>query len=166
MPIGTCSKNFQVNTVNASQRQQQYSYHHCQLGVTLGHLLPVSVYMLGFSAEYMQLSTTYHIKFISQWYMYVHPHYMTFRFAALLQPVNNVQPTMVIQSRVLWSNIKGFSYTLSHFNTSVTVSLQLNFSFSLGSRMARLVLFLLLLLSGDVELNPGPFGEYFLYILW
>ena len=143
--------------MNASQRQQQYICHHCQLGVTLGHALPVSVFMLGFSAVNMELTTTYHINFISQWY--VHPHHMTFRYAPLVLPFSNILPTMVLQCGVLWSNIRSFFYSSSHFDISVTASLNLNLFFSLGRSIMRLVLLLLLVLSGDVELNPGPLGE-------
>ena len=68
---------------------------------------------------------------------------------------------MVIQNSVAWSNIHCWSYTSPHAKV-YHVSLSLAAT-CLGSRV---VVLLLLLMSGDIETNPGPVGEYTSIYRW
>ena len=71
----------------------------------------------------------------------------------LLPFLSNVLPAMVLQNRVAWSNIKCLSYsTVGHAFLSPAPT-------GLGRRVVGVVVFLLLLMSGDIEMNPGPVGE-------
>ena len=152
--------------MKAYRRPRKYIYHPRQLGhVTLGLSLLVSVCvlmlpMLGLVDEHVQLTTTYHMSPIHQ--CYVHPRHMTFNHAPLLLPsLNNVLPAMALQNRVARLNIGCPSYTSSHSGACHhSTILNLNFSPHLGRRVVGVVLTLLLLLSGDIETNPGPVGEF------
>ena len=144
--------------MKAYRKQQQYIYRHCQLcHVTTSDVLIVGVCvlmlpMLELATEHVQLTTTCHIN-------HVHPprinaHYMT--FIHLLPFLSNVLPAMVLQNQLSWSNIKHSSRSrvchvaLSPAPTALT---------GLATRVVRVVVLLLLLMSGDIETNPGPVGE-------
>ena len=83
---------------------------------------------------------------------------MTFSHSPLvLSSLNNVIPAMVLQNRVERSSVGNLSCSPSRSNVQRT-------SFSLGLRVCSrgrvmVVMLLLLLLSGDIEMNPGPLGE-------
>ena len=96
--------------------------------------------MLGQAAD-VQLATISHIN----------PPHMALSHALLLLPfLNNVLPAMVLQYRVVSSNMKCPS---SHSSVHVHLCPP-----GLGRRVVKLVVVLLLLLSGDIETNPGPVG--------
>ena len=147
------------------RRPQQYTYHHCQLGhVSPGLSLLVSVCvlmlpMLGLVDEHVQLTTTCHI---SQ--CYIHSRHMTFRHTPLvlmLPSLDNVLPAMALQNRVARSIIGCPSCPSSQSGVCHALPiLHLNLPSGLGRRVVDGMLILLLLLSGDVETNPGPVGEF------
>ena len=167
MPISTGHRKFQTNIMKGYRRPQPYTYHHWKLGhVTPGLSLLVSVCvlmlpMLGLVDEYAQLTTTDHMNAINQGS--VHSCHMTYSHACtplVLPPFNNVLPAMVLQNRVVWSNSRCVSYTSSHSSACHVPSiLPLNLPSGLGRRMMGVVFVLLLLMSGDIETNPGPVGE-------
>ena len=152
--------------MKAYRRPRQYIYRHCQLGhVSPGLSLLVSVCvlmlpMLGLVDERVQLTTLYHMNPIHQWY--IHPRHMTFSHTPLLLPsLNNVLPAMALQNRVARPNIGCPSYTSSHSDfPHRSPVVHLNLPSGLGRRVVGVVLTLLLLLSGDIETNPGPVGEF------
>ena len=160
MPVATGHQKVRTSIMKVYRRQRQYIYQHCQLGhVTPGLSLLVSVCvlmlpMLGLVDEHVQLTTTYHMSPINQWN--VHSRHMTFSHTSLvliLPSLNKVLPAMALQNRVVWSNSGCPSYTSSH---SGVCHVFLTLPFGLVSKMVGVVLVLLLLLSGDVETNPGP----------
>ena len=159
MPSSIQRRNFQNNAMKAYRKQLQGVYRHCQLGqVTPSHaiLLGVCVFMLPIlelASERAQVTT------MSYWH--VHPRHVTFSHTQLLPHLNNVLPAMVLQNTVAWSNIKCPSHTSSHSSVRhVSHSSGLTVPTGLGRRVVGVVVILLLLLSGDVEMNPGPVGEY------
>ena len=88
---------------------------------------------------------------INQWG--VHSRHMTFRHTPLvliLPSLDNVLPAMALQNRVVLSNIGCPSYTSSQSGVHHILP------FGLGRMVVGMVLSLLLLLSGDIETNPGP----------
>ena len=144
---------------------RQYIYHPCQPGRVapgLGLLVSVCILMLPMLVlvdEHAQLTIMYHMYHINQWS--VHPHHRTFDHTPLLLPsLSNVLPAMALQSRVVRSNTLP-SYTSSHSGVRhVPPILYLNLPSGLGRRVVGVVLVLLLLMSGDIETNPGPVGEF------
>ena len=151
--------------MKAYRKQQQYFYHNCQLyNVTPGNTLIISVcilmlQMVWTAVEHVQSATTYHMKPINQWH--VHRHHITLSQTPLVLPsLSNVLPAMVLQNSVVRLDISCSLHTSSHFSVCHTPSnLHLNFLSGLGCRVVGVVLVLLLLLSGDIETNPGPVGE-------
>ena len=153
MPISTGHQKDQTNIMKAYRRPRQYIYHHCQLGhVSPGFSLLVSVCvlmlpMLGLVDEHAQLTVTYRINPINQWSVH-----MTFSHTSLVLPsFNNVIPAMILQNRGVKLNIGCSSYTSSQSGVP------LNLPSGLGRRVMSI---LLLLLSGDIETNPGPVGKF------
>ena len=153
---------------NTYQRRRQYIYiyNHCQLSrVAPGHavLVSVCVFLLPLLAqlptEHVQTTTMYHLS--KQWYVY--PCHITFRHTSLVIPsVNNALQAMVLQNRLERSNIGSSSHTSSH--SSDPPSPCLNLPSAMGRSAVMIVAVLLLLLSGDIETNPGPVGKLeFLY---
>ena len=153
----------------------------CQLGhVTCGHafLLAVCVIMLpmlAVIAEHAHLATTGHMNPMDQWCM--HPRHTTFKHAPLVLPsLNNILPAMALQNGIVKLNIWCLSRSSSHASVChVSSSQGLSVSSGLGrivvgrmvvgrmvvGRMVvGVVVVLLLLMSGDIETNPGPVGEY------
>ena len=165
MSISTGHKKVQTNSMKAYRRPRQYIYHPCQPGCVapgLGLLVSVCILMIPMLVlvdEHVQL-TMYHMYHINQWS--VHPHHMTFNHTPLLLPsLNNVLPAMALQSRVARSNIGCASYTSSHSGVRhVPPILHLDLPSGLGRRVVGVVVVLLLLMSGDIETNPGPIGEF------
>ena len=168
MSISTGRQKLRTNIIKAYRRPRQYIHHHCQLGhVSPGFSLLVSVCvlmlpMLGLVNEHAQLTTIDPMNAINQ--CSVHPCHMTFNHTPLLLPsLNNVLPAMILQSRGVRSNSGCASYTLSHPSACRVPSiLPLNLSSDLRRRVVGVVFVLLLLLSGDIETNPGPVGEFLL----
>ena len=156
----------QTNSMKAYQRPRQYIYHPCQPGRVapgLGLLVSVCILMLPMLVlvdEHAQLTTMYHTNPINQWSG--HAHHMTFNHTPLLLPsLSNVLPAMALQSKVARSNIGCASYTSFHSGVRhVPLILHLNLPSGLRRRVVGVVLVLLLLLSGDIETNPGPVGEF------
>ena len=168
IPVGVEDQKFQVDTVRASRRPQSHTINtqfQCQLcHVTTGHafLLAVCITMLPMlviTAEHAHLTATDHMNSMDQQYNY--PRYTTLKHAPLmLPPLNNVLPAMTLQNEIVKSNIWCLSRSLSH--TSVRrVSFSPGFSVpsGLGRMVVGVVVVLLLLMSGDIETNPGPVGE-------
>jgi len=93
------------------------------------------------AAEHVQLTTTEPIK--------------RFRYASLvLPPLDNVLPVLVLQL-----NIRGLPCCPSHSGVhQVSCDPGLSVPSGLG-RIAVGVISLLIILSGDIETNPGPIGE-------
>ena len=163
MSITTGHKKVQINSMKTYRRPRQYIYHPCQPGRVapgLGLLVSVCILMLPMLVlvdEHVQLTTMYHI---NQWS--VHPHHMTFNHTPLLLPsLSNVLPAMALQSRGVRSNIGCASYFSSHSGVHhVPPILHLDLPSGLGRRVVGMVVVLLLLMSGDIETNPGPVGEF------
>jgi len=163
---------WKVHTDTMKAYRKQYNYHlhrhQCQLGhVTPGNALLISMCilmlpMVQLSAEHAQLVTKYHINLINQWY--VHQHHLNISHTPLVLPsLSDVLPTIVLQNDVVRLNVICPSYTSSR--SSIRHSLHLNLLSGLWKNVVAVVLALLLLLSGDIETNPGPLGE-FLYAVF
>ena len=162
MPVSTGHRKVQTDT-KAYLKLRQFVYHHCELcHVTPGNALVIVVCilmlpMVQLTAEHAQLATTYHMTPTDQWH--VHQHHITFGHAPLvLSSLSKVLPAMVLQNSVVRLSI---SFPL---NTSSSVhhtpfSLHLHLLSGLWKRVVAVVFSLLLLLSGDIETNPGPVGE-------
>ena len=161
MLIATGHWKVQTDTMKAYRKytRKQYNYHQCQLGhVTPGNALLISVCilmlpMVQLTAEHVQLATKY-----------VDGHHMNISHTPLVLPfLGNVQPAMVLQNSVVSLNIGGCpSYTSSHSSIHHNPpSLHPNLLTGLGRKVMMVILALLLLLSGDIETNPGPLGELF-----
>ena len=102
--------------------------------------------MLELATEHVQLATMYYMEHID-------PGHMSFSHTPLALPsLRDVLPAMVLQKGVARSN----SITSSH---SSHVSLSLTVPSGLGRRVVGVVVLLLLLMSGDIETNPGPLGK-------
>ena len=157
MPVSTGHHKVQNNALKAYRKQRQYIYRHCQLcHVTASCAVVVVVCilmlpMLELATEHVQLATTCHIN-------HVHPTRMTFSHTPLELPsLNNVLPAMVLQNQLARSNIKCSSHSrvgCFFLNPAPTAPT------GLGRRVVGVVILLLLLMSGDIETNPGPVGEY------
>ena len=111
--------------------------------------------MLELATEHVQLNTTCHMN-------HVPPCCMNFSHTPLEIPsLNNVLPAMVLQNRLGCSNIQCSSCTSPHSRVChVALSPAPIAPTCLGRRVVRVVVILLLLISGDIETNPGPVGEY------
>ena len=140
------------NTMKAYRKQRQYIYHHSpsQLcHVTTSYALMVGVCilmlpMLELASEHVQLTTKY----------CTNPCHVTFSHIHLLPLVDHVLPAMVLQNRAAWSNFKCSSHCrVCHVSLSPTIFT------GLTGVMRFVVVLLLLLMSGDIETNPGPVGE-------
>ena len=158
MPLSAMHQKVQTSTVSAYQRKHQYI--HRQLGhVIPGHAILVAVCilmlpMLEVAAEHAQLTITHHTNPAD-----LCGGHVTFSDSYLVLPsLNNMLPAMVLQNRVVWSNIH-ISHSLSHSSIR-HVFLKLGLSVSYSLKVVGMVVILLLLLSGDIETNPGPDGEY------
>ena len=146
--------------MHAYRKQRQYTYRHCQLchviasyAVIVGMCI-LMLPMLELATEHAQLAAMYYMNHMN----HVHPRHMTFRHTPLELPaLNNVLPAVVLQKQLAWSNVICTSYTSPH--SRVCLSPAPIASSALGRKIVEVVL-LLLLMSGDIEKNPGPVGEY------
>ena len=156
MPISAGRRKQKTNAMKVYRKQRQYIYRHCQLcHVTPSYALIVGVCllmlpMLELATKHAQLATMYYRDPLN----HVHARHMTFSHTPLVLPsLNNVLPAMVHQNRVAWSNIKCPSHSsVRHVSLNPAPT-------GLGRRVVRVVVLLLLLMSGDIEMNPGPVGE-------
>ena len=149
MPSSTQRRNFQTKAVKA---YRQYIYRHCHVTPSCAVVVGVCILMLPMlelAIEHVQLIATCHMHL-----HHVHARRKTFSHTHLLPFPNNVLPAMVLQNREAWSNIK----CLSSHSRVCHVSLSPAYT-GLGRRVVRVVIILLLLMSGDIEMNPGPLGE-------
>ena len=159
----------QASIMRAFRRSQPQCINprfQCQLGyVNPGHafLMAMCIFMLPMlvvAAEHMQLATTDHMNPMDR--RCIHLHHRTFKHAPLMLPsLNNILPAMALQNEIVKSNIWCLSRSSSHA-TIHHVSFSPGFSVppGLGRMVVGAVVVLLLLMSGDVEMNPGPVGEY------
>ena len=152
MPISAGHRKQKTNTMKAYQKQRLYIYRHCQLGhVTPSYALIVGVCllmlpMLELATEHAQLATMYYMVSINQCPVkFSHTPFV-------LPSFNNVLPAMILQ------NIECLLYISSVRRVSLSPALTV--PTGLGRRVVRVVVLLLLLMSGDIETNPGPVGEW------
>ena len=157
MPLSARHQKVETRTVNAYRKK--YQYIHCQLGhVIPGHAVLVAVCifmlpMLEVAAEHKLLTTVHHTNPAD-----LCGGHVTFSDSHLVLPsLKNVLPVMVLRNRVVWSNIH-LSHSLSH-SSICHVFLKLGLSVSYSLKVVGMVVVLLLLLSGDIETNPGPDSE-------
>ena len=132
--------------------------HHQLSHVTLSYALPLAVCilmlpMLVVAIEHMQLAATYRMNPLDQCNHIIHT-------PLVLPSLNNVLPVMVLQNRGVRPNIGYTSCFSSHFSVQhVFPSLGVRVYSSLGRTVVGVVVVLLLLLCGDIEMNPGPLGK-------
>ena len=162
MPISTGHKKVWTNT-KPHRRPPQYIYHHCNVTPGLGLLVSACLLMLpmlGQVGEHLQLTTMYHMNNINQGGVSL--CLVSFSPALLVLPsFNNVLPAMILQSRVVRLKSRCVFYTSSHSGVRHGPPiLHLNLPSGLRRRVVGVVLVLLLLMSGDIETNPGPVGEF------
>ena len=137
----------------------------CQLGhVTPDRAIPLAVCifmlsMLVVVAEHMQLATRDRMNNVEQCCIY--SHHTTFKHAPPMLPsLIKILPAMVLQNEVVKSNIWCLSCSSSHASVHhVSYSPAFSISSDLGKVVVGVMVLLLLLMSGDVEMNPGPVGE-------
>ena len=155
MKSSTGQRKVQNNAMKGYRKQRQYIYRHRQLcHVTPSYAVIVGVCilmlpMLELATEHVQLKTMYCTNSIN------HVHHMTFSHTHLLPFPNNVLPAMVLQNRVAWPNIKCPSSHSRVCHVSHSPAL----TTGLGRRVVGVVIILLLLMSGDIETNPGPLSK-------
>ena len=158
MPLSAVHRKVRTSTVSAHQRQHQYICHHCQLGhVIPGYAIIVAVCilmlpMLEVAAEHALLTTTHHLTNPAD----LRGSHMTFHHSPLVLPsFSNVLPSMALQNKVA-------KYLSCSFSHSSICHASLGLGLSVPSYLKKVVgvmVVLLLLLSGDIETNPGPVGE-------
>ena len=156
MPLSVKDKKVQTSTTSVYRMQQhQYVYHHCQLGhVIPGHAILVAVCifmlpMLEVAAEHKQLTTTHHTIPAGRHVIFSH-------VPLVLPSLSNLLPAMVLQNGVERPNM---SHSFSH-SSICHISFGLSFNVPSSLRKVVMMVFILLLLSGDIETNPGPDGEH------
>ena len=169
MPVSTGHRKVQTDA-KAYRKLRQFVYHHCELcHVTPGNALVIAVCilmlpMVRLTAEHAQLARTYHMTPNDQWH--VEHHNRLCHAPLVLSSLNNVLPAMVLKNCVVWLSISFPLNSSSHFSVHHTpFSLHLHLLSGLGRRVVVVVFSLLLLLSGDIETNPGPVGELFVLVI-
>ena len=151
--------------MRASRRPQphsistQFQFQLCH--VTAGHafLLAVCITMLPMlvvTAERAHVAATDHMSFMDK--LCISLCHTTFKHAPFKLPsLSNTLPAMALQNEIVKSNI----WCLSH-SSSYTIVRRVSSSpgFNVPSGLRRMVVgvvvVLLLLMSGDIEVNPGP----------
>ena len=152
MPSSTGNRKFQTNAMKAYRKQRQYNFRHCQpCHVTHAQAVILAVCllmlpMLELATEHVQLTTTCRMNPVN------HGPPSRSHTPLVLPSLNNVLPAMVLQ------NIKCLSYISSVRH--VPLSPAPTVPTGLGRRVVGVVVLLLLLMSGDIETNPGPVGEW------
>ena len=158
-----------INIMRAFRRSRHQCVSprfQCQLRhVNPGHAFPLAMCifmlpMLALAAEHVQLAATNHMNPMDQWC--IHLHRTTFKHVPLMLPsLNYVLPAMALQNEIVKSNIWCLSYSSSHASVHhVSFSSGFIIPSGLGRMVVGAVVVLLLLMSGDIEMNPGPVGEY------
>ena len=139
-------------------------FHFQLCCVTPGHAFVVAMCtfmlpMLVVTAEHARLATTLHMNPMDQ--CCSHTGHTTSKDVPLILPfLKNVLPAMALQNEIVKSNIWCLSSSSSHAHVHhVSSSPGLSVPSSLGRIVAGAVVVLLLLMSGDIEMNPGPVGE-------
>ena len=159
----------QSNIMRAFQRPQPQCINfrfQCQLShVTPSYafLVAMCIFMLAMlvmAAEHAQLVTKDHMKPLDR--QHIQLHHTTLKHIPLMLPtLNNVLPAMALQNEIVKSSIWYLSCSLSHANVRrVSFSPGFNIPSGVGRMVEGVVVVLLLLMSGDIEMNPGPVGEY------
>ena len=115
--------------------------------------------MLVVAAEHVQVATTDHVNSIDRWC--IHLHHTTFKHTPVMLPsLSNVLPAMALQNEIVKSNFWCLSCSSSHASVRrVSFSPGFTVPSGLGRMVVGAVVVLLLLISGDIETNPGPVGE-------
>ena len=107
--------------------------------------------MLEVTTEHLQLTTTHHTNPADR----CGDHVIFSHSPLVLPSLSNVLPAMILQHRIVWSSMQ-LSCSMAYVSICC-VSFRLGFNVALCLRK---VVMLLLLLSGDIETNPGPVGEH------
>ena len=158
MPVTAKHRKVQTNTMKAYQRPQQYIYQLGHVNPGLGLLVSVCILMLpmlGLVDEHAQLATMDHTS-IHQCYIHLCHGHMTSHHTSLVLPsLNNVIPAMVLQNTLVRMSVRCPLYTCVHHVSPINLPSDLH-----GRKVVGMVLVSLLLLSGDIETNPGPVGEF------
>ena len=139
-----------------------------QFQFQLGHMIPshafivaACIFMLPMFvvvAEHVQLTAAEPVFLFGRWC--IHPCHMTIKHTPLMLPsLNNVLPAMVLQNGLVRSSIWCLSWLSSHSSVCHVFTCP-SFSIPSGRMVIGVVVVLLLLMSGDIEMNPGPHGEY------
>ena len=137
----------------------------CQLcHVTSSHafLMTMCLFMLPMAviaAEHTQLTMTEPVILFGRWC--IHPRHVSFKHAPLMLPsLSNILPAMALQNEIVKSTIWCLSRSSSHARVRrVSSSPGFTIPSGLGRMVIGVVVVLLLLMSGDIETNPGPIGE-------
>ena len=154
-----------MRALRRSRPQCINTQFQCQLGhVVPSHafLLAMCIFMLPMlqvAAEHVQLVTTDYMNSMDQ--LCIYPHHPFFKHALLMLPsLNNILPAMALQNEIVKSKIWCLSHSSSHASVRhVSSSPGFNVPSGLGRMVVGVVVVLLLLMSGDIEMNPGPVGE-------
>ena len=153
MLSSTGNRKFQTNAMKAHRKQRQYIHGNClasHVTPTRAVIWGVCIFMLPMlelATEHVQLATTCRMNPIN------HGTLSRSHTPLVLPSLNNVLPAMVLHNIKCWSYISIVRHVpLSPAPTAPT---------GLGRRVVRVVVLLLLLMSGDIETNPGPVGELF-----
>ena len=128
-------------------------------------VLAVCIFMLPMAVvadEHVQLATTEPVILFGRWC--VHPRHIFKHIHFMLPSLNNILPAMALQNVEVMSNIWCLSRSSSHASIRHVSSSP---GFSVPSGLGRIVVgavvvLLLLMMSGDIETNPGPVGEFVL----
>ena len=152
MPSSTGNRKFQTNAMKAYRKQRHYNFRHCQpchVNHAQAVILAVCLLMLPMlelATEHVQLTTTCRMNPINRGPL------SRSHTPLVLPSLNNVLPAMALQ------NIKCLSYISSVRHVSLSPAPTA--PTGLGRRVVGTVVLLLLLMSGDIETNPGPVGEW------
>ena len=115
--------------------------------------------MLVVTAERARLAATDHMSFMDK--LCISSRHTTFKHAPFMLPsLENILPAMALQNEIVKSNIWCLSHSSSHTSVGhVSSSPDFSVPSGLGRMVVGAVVVLLLLMSGDIETNPGPVGE-------
>ena len=149
------NRKFQTNGMKAYRKQRQYNFRYCQpchvthpqavIWAVCLLMLPI----LELATEHVHLTTTCRMNPLNRGPLSP----VTFSPTPLVLPsLDNVLPAMVLR------NIKCLSYIFSVHHVSLSPAPTP--PTGLGRRVVGMVVLLLLLMSGDIEMNPGPVGEW------
>ena len=153
MLSSTGNRKFQTNAMKAYGKQRHYNFRYCQ-SCHMNHAQAViwgvcllMLPMLELVTEHVHLTTTCRMNPVNR------GHLSRSHTPLVLPSLNNVLPAMVLR------NIKCLLYI--SFVRHVSLSPAPTAPTGLGRRVVGVVVLLLLLMSGDIETNPGPVGELF-----